>query len=149
MYTLSRINFDTTIINEIVELYRSVPARIHGRCNTWHSKRIRTNPYAWFASTFDAVTNALGDLTIGEWWFNVAEPGDEYRWHEHVPYTHAAVLYLQVPDNSSAIEFRKYESYETFAPTAGDFIVFPGNLAHRVLTNNSTDYRISIAFNLR
>lgn len=149
MYTLSRIEFDNGIIEEIVKLYQSIPTRIHGRCNTWHSQRTRTNSHPWFDSTFNAVKESIGELDIREWWFNVAEPGEEYRWHEHNPYTSAAVLYLQVPDNSGAIEFRKYEEYQTFTPTGGDFIVFPGNLTHRVLTNNSADYRISVAFNLR
>lgn len=149
MYTLSKIDFDRAVVDHILEIYHNSPSRSHRSCNTWHSKRIRTNPYTWFNSTFTQVEQAIGNLKIGEWWFNVAKPGEEYRWHEHVPYTHTAVLYLQVPDNSGAIEFRKYEEYQQLNPSAGDFIEFSGNLAHRVLPNLSNDYRISVAFNLK
>jgi hypothetical protein len=31
----------------------------------------------------------------------------------------------------------------------GDFLLFSGNLAHRVLKNNSRDFRISVAFNFK
>ena len=58
------------------------------------------------------------------------------------------MLYVQVPENSGGIEFRRQEEYQVFYPTAGDFIEFSGNLAHRVLPNLSDDYRISVAFNL-
>jgi hypothetical protein len=47
------------------------------------------------------------------------------------------------------IEFKKGEAYWTESPKAGDLLVFPGSLEHRVLPNSSTDTRISIAFNFK
>ena len=149
MFTQSRILVDNNVAPEVVKLYRDLDNARGGAYGTWHSRRIRTNPYPWFESTFNRVAAAVGDLTIDEWWFNCGEPLDEYRWHTHSPYQHAAVLYIQVPTNSGGIEFRKCEEYQVFQPSPGDFIQFSGNLAHRVLQNMSDNYRISVAFNLK
>lgn len=140
---------DNVVAAEVVKLYKDLDNARGGQYGTWHSRRIRTNPYEWFDATFARVAAAIGDLTIDEWWFNCGEPGDEYRWHVHLPYKQAAVLYIQTPDNSGGIEFRRHDEYAAFQPQAGDFLLFSGNLAHRVLPNRSTDYRISVAFNLK
>lgn len=148
MFTQSKIDIDACVAVEVVRLYESLDRGRGGPCGTWHSKRINYNPHPWFQTTFDQILNQIGSLRIDEWWFNCGEIGDEYRWHEHCPYPWAAVLYVHVPENSGGIEFRKQEEYQTFYPAAGDFIQFPGNLAHRVQKNLSNDYRISAAFNL-
>lgn len=149
MFKQSRLLIDTSLAEEVVKLYKDLDNARGGRYGTWHSKRIRTNPYPWFEPTFTKVKETVGDLKIDEWWFNCGEPGDEYRWHAHTPYLWAAVLYIQTPVNCGGIEFKQQESYEIFQPTTGDFILFPGNLEHRVCKNLSNDYRISVAFNLK
>lgn len=149
MFTHSRIDVDAGVAEEVVKLYKSLDRGRGGPYGTWHGARLHNNPYPWFQETYDRVASSIGDLTIDQWWFNCGQSGDEYRWHEHVPYKYAAVLYVQVPENSGGIEFRKHEEYQIFQPSMGDFILFPGNLAHRVQQNNSSDYRISAAFNLR
>lgn len=148
MFTQSRIDIDTGVTEEIIKLYKSLDRGRGGPCGTWHSKRINYNPHPWFQTTFDQVLHQIGALRIDEWWFNCGEIGDEYRWHEHCPYPYAAVLYIQTPENSGGIEFRRSEEYQTFYPQTGDFIQFCGNLPHRVQKNLSKDYRISVAFNL-
>ena len=148
MFTQSRISVDDNIAEEVVKLYRD-PKHARGhRYGTWHSPRIRSNPYPWFESTFNRVA-AASNLTIDEWWFNCGEPLDEYRWHTHSPYAWAGVLYIQTPENCGGIEFRRQEEYYTHTPQAGEFLLFSGNLAHRVLKNMSTDFRISVGFNLK
>ncbi len=149
MFNQSRIDIDANIANEVIKLYKDLDNARGGRYGTWHSRRIKTNPYPWFKSTFNRVAEAIGDLRIDEWWFNCGEPGDEYRWHSHTPYLWSGVLYIQTPENCGAIEFRHKEAHEIVQPQVGDFLLFPGTLAHRVLPNLSTDFRISVAFNLR
>jgi hypothetical protein len=149
MFTQSKIFVDECVAAEVVKLYKDLDNARGGRYGTWHSRRIKYNPYDWFNSTFNRIAAAIGDLTIDEWWFNCGEPSDEYRWHAHTPYLWSGVLYIQTPENSGGIEFRTQESHEIFQPSAGDFLLFPGILAHRVLKNYSTDFRISAAFNLR
>lgn len=149
MFTQSKISVDECVAAEVIKLYKDLDNARGGQYGTWHSRRIKHNSYPWFDATFNRVVDAVGDLTIDEWWFNCGEPGDEYRWHAHTPYPQSGVLYIQTPENSGGIEFRSQESHEIFQPCAGDFLLFPGTLAHRVLKNRSTDFRISAAFNLR
>ena len=149
MFTQSSISVDDNLAEEVVKLYRD-PSNTRGhRYSTWHSLRIKTNPYPWFTETFNRVAAAVSDLVIDEWWFNCGAPGDEYRWHTHRPYTWAGVLYIQTPNNSGGIEFRQGEERYTHTPQAGEFLLFSGNLAHRILKNHSDNFRISAGFNFR
>jgi hypothetical protein len=149
MFEQSQLSVDPEIAEEVVKLYRDLDNARGGRNGTWHGRRLRTNPYPWFDSTFNRVAAAVGDLKIDEWWFNCGEPGDEYRWHGHPIHPWVGVLYIQTPENSGGIEFRRQGEYQVFQPSVGDFLVFPGNLAHRVLKNMSEDFRISAAFNFK
>jgi hypothetical protein len=149
MFTQSKISVDDNIAENVVKLYRDLDNARGGAYGTWHSRRIRTNPYAWFDNTFNRVAESIGDLVIDEWWFNCGAPDDEYRWHSHNPYPWAAVLYIQTPENCGGLEFKRHGEFQVFQPAVGDFLIFPGNLAHRVLKNHSTDFRISVAFNLK
>ena len=149
MYTESCIDVDPNVASEVIKLFKELDRGRGGKFGTWHGQRMRNNPYPWFQQTFDRVVAAVAPLRIDQWWFNCGQQGDEYRWHDHGPYQHSGVLYVQVPENSGGIEFRKYEEYQIFMPTVGDLIQFPGNLAHRVQQNRSNDYRITVAFNFK
>jgi ectoine hydroxylase-related dioxygenase (phytanoyl-CoA dioxygenase family) len=50
---------------------------------------------------------------------------------------------------AGVIEFKKGEAYWTESPQAGDLLVFPGSLEHRVRINTSEQVRISVAFNFK
>jgi hypothetical protein len=149
MFEHHSLAVDPGLAEQVVRLYRDLDNARGGAYGTWHSRRIRTNPYAWFDSTFNRVASSIGDLVIDEWWFNCGAPEDEYRWHSHNPYTTAGVLYIQTPENSGGIEFKRQGEHQVFQPSVGDFLLFSGNLAHRVLKNQSTDFRISVAFNFK
>lgn len=149
MYKQSSIAVDSIVAEEVVKLFKELDHGRGGSTGTWHGQRFRDCPYPWFQATLDRVSEAVAPLIIDQWWFNCGEQGDEYLWHSHNPYKYSAVLYVQVPENSGGIEFRRHEEYSVFYPSAGDFIEFAGNLAHRVQKNLSDDYRISVAFNLR
>lgn len=149
MYTRSCVSVDPVVSLKVIELFRTLDRGRGGVAGTWHSPRYKQNPYPWFEDIFSQVKSQLGELKIDEWWFNCMEHGDEYRWHEHVPYPWVAVLYLQVPENTGAIEFRRQDEYQIYRPKVGDLLLFPGNRVHRVLTNNSSEYRISVGFNLK
>jgi len=159
--TQSRIPVDPCIVPEVIKLYRNLDndcgiagvalLRSAGASKTLlrlRTLRMRTNPYPWFADTFTQIQSAVGDLTIYEWWFLCGEPLAEYPWHVH-NFPKTGVLYIQTPENSGGIEFRKQEEYYTHIPQAGEFLLFPGSLSHRILKNMSTDFRISVAFNFK
>ena len=149
MFERHYLEVDPGLAEQVVKLYQDLDNARGGAYGTWHSRRIRTNPYEWFEATFNRVAASIGDMVIDEWWFNCGEPGDEYRWHSHNPYPLAGVLYIQTPENSGGIEFKRHGEFQIFQPSVGDFLLFSGNLAHRVLKNQSTDFRISVAFNLK
>lgn len=137
-----QVNIPNTLGNEIVAL-RGQNSRDRGT-RGWQSKTYTDRPFSWFESVYKAVETELG--AIDSYWFNVNTTGEGTGWHSHSRYQTVAVLYVSVP--SGDIEFRQGEGYWRETPRAGDLLVFPGSLEHRVLPNTSTDTRISVAFNV-
>jgi hypothetical protein len=111
----------------------------------WQSIGYTGQPFPWFESTYRAVEAEQGE--IDSWWFNVNTQGEGTGWHSHSQWARVGVLYVQVP--AGLIEFKQGEAYWTESPQAGDLLVFPGSLEHRVLPNTSEQVRISIAFNFK
>jgi hypothetical protein len=127
----------------IVEQRRLNPQDRQGR--GWQSVRYYSQPFPWFETVYQQVEQQLG--AIDAWWFNVNESTEYTNWHAHPNHKTVAVLYVTLP--GGAIEFKQGEGYWTELPNAGDLLVFPGTLAHRVLPNPSKDLRISVAFNIK
>jgi quercetin dioxygenase-like cupin family protein len=111
----------------------------------WQSIGYTGQPFPWFESVYRAVEAEQG--AIDTWWFNANLQGEGTGWHSHSRWARVGVLYVQVPGGD--IEFRQGGAYWTESPQAGDLLVFPGDLEHRVLTNHSTDFRISVVFNFK
>jgi hypothetical protein len=111
----------------------------------WQSIGYTGQPFSWFDATYKAVEAEQG--SIDTWWFNVNLQGEGTGWHSHSQWARVGVLYVVVPGGD--IEFKKGEAYWTESPRAGDLLVFPGSLEHRVLPNTSKQVRISIAFNFK
>ena len=111
----------------------------------WQSVTYTDQPFSWFESVYRAVEAQEG--AIDSWWFNVNTQGEHTGWHSHSRWARVGVLYVQVPGGD--IEFRQGGAYWRETPKAGDLLVFPGSLEHRVLPNTSEQVRISIAFNFK
>ena len=111
----------------------------------WQSRTYTSQPFSWFDAVYRAVEAEQG--SIDSWWFNVNIPGEYTGWHSHSRWDRVGVLYVQVP--AGLIEFKKGEAYWTESPRAGDLLVFPGSLEHRVLPNTRKQVRISVAFNFK
>lgn len=129
-------------LTELIEEQRRLNPQDRGG-RGWQSVRYHSQPFPWFDAVFCSVEEQLG--TVDAWWFNVNESTEYTNWHAHPNHTTVAVLYVTVP--GGPIEFRQGEGYWQEMPKAGDLLVFPGTLEHRVLANSSTNFRISIAFN--
>jgi len=100
-----------------------------------------------------------------EAWFNVTDPGGANVEHTHPRVLLSGVYYLQVPDNSGDIIFsdprpaavhnlarytaKQMTSVYKCTPKAGQLIIFPAWLGHRVEQNNSDLPRVSIAMNAK
>ena len=84
-----------------------------------------------------------------EFWFNVANPGESTRMHNHIETAVASgVYYLHTPKDSPNIYFKYGKDNEIeIESKRGTMIFFPSELDHYVPKNKSTDKRISLAFN--
>lgn len=97
-------------------------------------------------------------------WSVVSEPGAETNFHSHANSMFSGILYLHVDENSGDIAFQDYTDIRylldkkefniynsrswRFKPVDGLLIIFPSEMHHKVLKNESHIMRKSIAFNL-
>lgn len=103
-------------------------------------------------------------------WININPPGAYNRSHIHPQSNISGVWWIKIPENSGVIQFespfefsqdRLINSYRKdiresvnmfdnfyLNPVEGTIALFPSDLRHFVDVNNSTEDRISIAFNL-
>lgn len=124
------------------------------------------------------LSNALKSLSdysckfiLSSMWININKNGDYNTYHDHAGSLLSGVFWVKTPDNCGNLIFRSphsfsehilyenmnpekakrlnyYHSYH-FLPKEGQMLLFPSHLLHTVYSNNSTEDRISIAFNLR
>ena len=88
-----------------------------------------------------------------EFWFNISNKGDNTGWHDHKENAKiSGVYYISIPKKSGNIIFRKKNGGNfkiwNIKPKNGMMILFPSKLEHCVEKNESSDPRISLAFNL-
>ena len=102
-----------------------------------------------------------------KFWFNINKKGDYNDVHDHDSYSGtflSGVFYVSTPENCGRIRLydprcfvigapdMKYyydsNNYHYFNPEPNLLIMFPGWLKHDVEPNQSTDNRVSVAFNV-
>ncbi len=135
---------DIDLVREQILEQRRLNPRDRGT-RGWQSRTYTDQPFPWFDDVYRAVEAQEG--SIDSWWFNVNTQGEHTGWHAHDRWHKVAVLYVSVPGGD--IEFRQGASYWRETPQAGDLLVFPGSLEHRVRPNPSDQVRISVAFNFK
>jgi uncharacterized protein (TIGR02466 family) len=111
----------------------------------------------------------LGSVSVqAEGWVNVNGPGAYNTPHDHPGWTLSGCYYVSVPaeekGRSGLIEFLDtrmgvsvfgvpdaecFASKHAVRPAAGEMLLFPCWLKHWVYPNESTEERVSVAFNLR
>ena len=84
-----------------------------------------------------------------EFWFNSASKGESTRMHNHIEHAIVSgIFYLHVPENSANLFFKSANKSELeIKAETGKMIFFPSELDHYVPENNSSETRISLAFN--
>ena len=140
----STININNDLIDHILKLSQTLPSNQHTNIGGWQRDFIsngRPGP-DWL----NPITSQI-DRKIQRLWVNINGPGHYNEWHTHY-LAKVGVIYLKVPSNSGDIEFRKDDEVYRITPQPGQFLTFPGSLEHRVLENQSSENRISIAINL-
>lgn len=110
-------------------------------------------------------------FTMKDCWANINSKGDENKLHCHPNNDISGCFWIKSPDTSSCLSYLNSEHFAhdkllnslnedikqkyfisselTTTPTEGYIALFPSNLMHRVLKNNSDEHRISIAFNIQ
>ena len=97
-------------------------------------------------------------------WLTKTGPGQSSNYHNHQNCFFSGVLYLQTNENSGQLsfedfntsrwkcnrsEFSIYNSPEVrFKPKPGMILIFPAEVHHAILPNESNEDRYSIAFNI-
>jgi uncharacterized protein (TIGR02466 family) len=102
---------------------------------------------------------------------NIGSPQSYHIAHTHGECTLSGVLWIRIPENSGKFIFHNDQTYEQcdlinhlsadtkssnliapsyhYRPKEGQMVIFPPNLRHSVGSNESTEDRISIAFNIK
>ena len=148
---------DDNLINQIYNLKHLDLGTPKSNIGGWHSKTFTpykdyyNGRYKWTTNIIESLTSIVRltwpNVIFNRAWFNMSYPGGTNRWHDHGSHPIVSVLYIKTPNPCSPIEFRQDSELFQYQPNAGDFLVFPGTLEHRVLENESTDERISMAIN--
>lgn len=102
---------------------------------------------------------------------NIGSPQSYQIAHTHGECTLSGVLWIRIPENSGRFIFHNDQTYEQcelfnhlsadikqanfiapsyhYQPKEGRMVIFPPNLRHSVGSNESTEDRISIGFNIK
>lgn len=126
----------------------------------------RLNPHLRdFADAVDFDMRGL-EPTIDSIWINVLEPGGTHTGHIHTNSIISGTVYVDVPDNASALRFEDprlammmaspprraraaahNRQFVYVQPTMGTVILWESWLRHEVTMNAAREDRISVSFN--
>ncbi len=140
------IEITPELVSNVLNLKEYHPSRQMTNRGGWRSDKFLTEE-PWITEIREHV-EFIVDSTTRRFWVNINGKGHWNEWHTHEYARYGVVLYLQVPLDSGDILFRKNGIEYPLTPYAGLMLMFPGNLEHKVMPNNSNDLRISIAANL-
>lgn len=103
------------------------------------------------------VMAGVVELELGYYWININGNGSYNEKHHHMANKLngkkqsiiSGVFYLSVPNGDAGdIIFTETDGGEiSIHPQSGDLLLFPSSMIHRVESNNTTEERISLAFN--
>ena len=113
---------------------------------------------------FHNVMNYESDFKITTSWFTKSQNSQSSNYHNHNNSMFSGILYLQTDENSGDISFedfnnrryklnvKEYNIYNCteyqIKPNDGLLILFPSEVHHKILKNNSNIVRHSLAFNI-
>lgn len=117
----------------------------------------------YFLHIYQPKTPKNARLTLTQSWLNFTKPGEHHHVHTHPNSIISGCLYINAQKGVDMITFQnrdipqfqieteninEFNSLELNVPVATkDIVLFPSNMLHRVPDTESTDTRISLAFN--
>lgn len=141
------INFNQDLSNNILELKKTLSSTNSSNKGGWQGVIENDTDISWVTQTRTQIENST-NLKTARFWFNINGPKHYNDWHMHHRNRLVCVAYVKVPEFSGDIEFRANANNFSITPYTGLVLIFPGTLYHRVLPNESMEYRISISANL-
>ena len=135
------------LLDNVRKLKKTVSADLRSNILGWQSPQYtNTDKIPWAT---DIVKQCLVTAGITKStkhiWFNVNGFGAYHNWHSHGGVNIVGVFYISTPQNSGNIEFKDGSSIE---PYPGLLLIFPARVEHRVQPSQSTQERVSMAFNI-
>jgi hypothetical protein len=144
-----RYNIDVPndLIDQILKLKSASKGELRSNVLGWQSLQYTTTKDIPWANNVLSQCLDVAEITkpIRHVWFNVNGKGAHHNWHSHGGTSVVGVYYIQVPEHSGDIEFKDGSS---ITPYPGLLLIFPAGVEHRVLPNQTTQNRISMAFNI-
>ena len=140
------IDVTPELIEKVLKLRDYHPSRQMTNRGGWRSDKF-IKEEQWIKELREHVESIV-DSTTRRFWVNINGKGHWNEWHTHEFRRYGCVFYLQVPENSGDIVFRKDSIEYPLTPYPGLMLMFPGYLEHKVMPNESDELRISIAANL-
>lgn len=140
------IDITPELVSNVLKLKEYHPSRQMTNRGGWRSDKFLTEE-PWIKALREQVEKICQSASR-RFWVNINGRGHWNEWHTHEFRHYACVFYLQVPDDSGDIVFRKDGVEYSLTPYPGLLIMFPGLLEHKVMPSNSDELRISIAANL-
>lgn len=190
LYPQSKSSWSQELLNEIKQIKRvDVEGQKWSEKNYWggytsySSTSQSFDKLHRFSSTFEKLEKKIrphikkfaeslhwdvdpSDLKCSTLWVNIMPQGTTHSFHHHPLSVISGTFYVQVPKNSSGIQFedprfglmmacppRKSDAPEslqphlTVKPQAGELILFESWMKHQVVPNPSKQERVSISFN--
>lgn len=152
------VDIPLNFVDNVYALQQRDPGNTKSNCGGWHStswshtKKYSGRDWSWLSPTVEKLLSLVAlrwQYPFDRGWFNINKFGNSNNWHHHGQHPIVSVFYISVPLNSGSIEFCKDNTTFTYTPVTGDFLIFPGDLEHRVLESTATEDRISMAVNFK
>lgn len=165
-------DFNEQLFKELLKFYKEIDQGITTKCDLVHYEAPRFNHLKAIilSSVGDAVAdfeNLNSPASPSEFpfemcsaWITIMPPGENYLMHTHPNAILTGTYYISTPLNSGDIAFIDTQEIALdpisgkakiikIPPKEGNLVFFPAYLMHEVQTNNSSEGRISITFDLK
>jgi len=165
---LNLSNEELNIAREFIKQEEHVPANLHGTFASKNKFILEKEDFYFLKKAINSQVNNFVKnylkikpvFKLISSWSTLTKPGANSHLHKHFHSMLSAVAYITVPPDSGEISFTssktnffEIESIEKniynsndikFTPEENTVVIFPSQLLHEVLTNNSKFNRVSI-----
>jgi len=161
------------VYGDIIEIKKSVGTRLVSNMGGWQSPSYQAADYDFVKPLINEISQRLVGIyhqygiahtpILLNYWFNVNQQHDYNILHRHPRSRFSAVYYVKAPEECGNIVFKRPDllcdyidadianhrnsQYYYVKSTEHKLVIFPAYLEHQVEQNQSTQDRVSIAFN--